>query len=282
MKHRIFTILGCFLFCAKLARADTITPHQEKRSDGKVNIGGMLHSEKDLEDPRYRAYAEKLAKDVEKMRAKAKEPVDLSNELMFNIISLWPDSSSKYRDAAKIEFLKRPEETKKEILTILDVQIDNDSLIMFFSILPRIAKLYGMDYYMEITKKVLFHPYTIKNDFLLLENGNLIDALAESPYDETETLDKLIEQGRVIKGSDLEKKWRKMLTKSEVNGREHPAHTSAEGKQQGQRSAIDEATNEESNDKRAKLPWIVSSILLTFCLSLFVWVRIKSKKYPAK
>ena len=145
MKHLIHVVIHCFLFCVQLARADTATPEQEKRTDGKVNIGGVLHSEKDMDDPRYRAYAEKLVKDLEKMREKAKEPVDLSNELMLNIITLWSGSSSKYKEAAEIEFLKRPEETKKEIQRILDANRDHDSLVTFFSILPRIAKLYGMD-----------------------------------------------------------------------------------------------------------------------------------------
>lgn len=278
MKLFIHIAIHFFLFCVQLAQADTETPQQEKRTDGKVNIGGILHSEKDMEDPKYRAYAEKLAKDVEKMREKAKEPVDLSNEYMLNIVTLWPSPSSKYNEAAEIEFLKRPEETKKEIQRILDTKREHDSLVTFFSVLPRIAKLYGMDYYMEITKKVLFHPYTIKNDFMLLENGKLIDALAESPHDETATLDKLIEQERVIKDSELEKKWRKMLTKSDAIIRDHPPHNAADGHASEQASAIVPAQDEELETKRAKTPWIVSGLLVTFCLSMLIWLRVKSKK----
>ena len=283
MKFFIYVAIHCFLFCVHLARADTATPEQEKRTDGKVNIGGVLHSEKDMEDSRYRAYAEKLAKDLEKMREKAKEPLDLSNEAMLNIVTIWPVSSSKYQEAAEIEFHKRPEEVKKEIQRILDTKREHDSLVSFFSALPRIAKFYGMDYYMEITKKVLFHPYTIKNDFMLLENGNLIDALAESPHDETATLDKLIEQGRVTKGSDLEIKWRKMLTKNAGGSNEQPAHTAAaNGSQQENHTTNHAAAEKTSESKRLSLPWKISGILLAFCLSLFVWIRIKSKKYPAK
>jgi hypothetical protein len=279
MKHHIHITIHCILFCVPLAQADTATPEQEKRTDGKVNIGGVLHSEKDMEDPRYRAYAEKLAKDLEKMRAKAKEPVDLSDEHTLNIISLWPGSSSKYKKATEIELLKRPEEVKKEIQKILDTKQEHESLVIFFSVIPRIAKLYGMDYYMEITKRVLFHPYTIKNDFMLLENGNLMDALAESPHDETATLDKLIEQGRVTKGSDLEIKWRQMLTKNAGGSHEHPAHTTAAyGSQQENHTIHHAADDQTSESKRLPLPWKISGILLAFCLGLFVWLRCKSSK----
>jgi hypothetical protein len=279
MKFLIYVAIHCFLFCVHLARADTAAPEQEKRTDGKVNIGGVLHSEKDMEDPRYRAYAEKLAKDLEKMRAKAKEPLDLSNEHMLNIVAIWPGSGSKYQEAAEIEFLKRPEETKKEIQRILDTKREHDSLVTFFSAIPRIAKFYGTDYYMEITKKVLFHPYTIKNDFMLLENGKLMDALAESPHDETATLDKLIEQGRVTKGSDLEIKWRIMLTKNAGGSNEHPAHTTAaNGSQQENHTTNHSADEQTSESKRLPLPWKISGALLAFCLGLFVWLRLKSSK----
>jgi hypothetical protein len=280
MKHFINIAIHFFLFCVQLARADTATHEQEKRTDGKVRIGGILHSEKDLEDPKYRTYAEKLAKDVEKMREKAKEPVDLSNKPMLEIISLSNSLvDEKYLIAARMEFLKRPEETKNAIREIVNSKIDGEHLpIMLLSTIP-VAKNFGSDYHNQIVKKVLFHPLAGNYNDIFLTFGNLMDALAESPHDETATLDKLIEQGRVTKGSELEIKWRKMLTKKAGGSNERPAHTTAaNGSQQGKYPAKDTAENESSESQRLPLPWKISGVLLAFCLGLFVWLRIKSSK----
>jgi len=280
MKHLFHLAIHCFLLCVQLARADTATPEQEKRTDGKVNIGGVLHSEKDMEDPRYRAYAEKLAKDLEKMREKAKEPVDLSNKPISEIISLSNSLvDEKYLIAARKEFLKRPDETKNAIREIVDSKFDGELLpIMLLSTIP-VAKNFGSDYHNQIVKEVLFHPLAGNYNDIFLTFGNLMDALAESPHDETATLDKLIEQGRVTKGSDLEIKWRKMLTKNAGGSNEHPAHTAAaNGSQQENHTTNHAATEQASESKRLPLPWKISGILLAFCLSLFVWLRLKSPK----
>jgi hypothetical protein len=197
-----------------------------------VNIGGVLYREDEMKDPEKRRKTEQAIKRVQQLKEIERQPRDYRNittSELFKIV-LTHTGNVRFSDDLK-ELSKRPEETKAAIDNFLRNEKPfpfNDDLL-FFSILPSVAKVLGTEYHVEVTKRILDHPLAKKYDDVLLEDktssmvgGGLLDHLAATGKDETQTLDKLIDEGRIERGSELESKWRKRLSGGERKVKDRP------------------------------------------------------------
>lgn len=200
-----------------------LSSSEETRRDGMVNIGGVLYPEEDITEPQYRKKAEQLAERLESLKEVDQQHRDYSSLTTPNLLKVALDSTSNITlDAALTELSSRPEEAKKAIDEVLDEERQYEGAITFLSRLPSVASRFGVDYEVEVTKRILDHPLIRQNDQVFLNEKisqimrrSLLDHLAVSDEDETGTLDKLIAEGRITKGSEFEAKWRKRLASGE-------------------------------------------------------------------
>lgn len=191
-----------------------------------VNIGGILYSEEEMKDPKNRRKAEITAKRIEQLKEANEQPRDYSDVPTPKLMRLTLATMSQVNwDAGLEELSKRPTETKSAIDEILHEERDHDGVLMFFSRLPVVAKLFGQDYEIDVTKRILDHPLGKRHhDHLLFhgmlpmrKNGSLLDHFVGPDRDGIAVLDRLIEQGRVEVGSKFEKTWRKRLSAGRSN-----------------------------------------------------------------
>lgn len=241
---------GFFLAMISICHAEpSISKSGEIRTDGMVSIGGVLYSEEEMKDPEKRRKTEQAIKRIQQLKELERKPRDYLNittEELFRTV-LRSTGNVHFRDDLK-ELSERPAETKAAIDSFLENENPFYGDLLFFSILPSVAEVLGTEYHVEVVKRILNHPLAKKYDEVLLEDktssivgGGLLDHLATSGKDETGTLDKLIAEGRIERGSELELKWRKRLSgdhreeknRPEKNGLENvPTHGQEAGKSQ--------------------------------------------------
>jgi hypothetical protein len=157
-----------------------------------------------------------LEESLEKLRKAERAPRDYSMTPTEDLLRLALDivQSDKSYKAALEELSRRPDETKALIRNFLQKEIPTDSDITSFTMLPRVANLFGTEYKVQITKEILFHPLFKNYDLKLVyfHNPEIIGDLGSSTHDETPVLDRLIADGRLERGSEAEKHWRKLLS----------------------------------------------------------------------
>jgi len=206
------------------------------------------------------------------------------------------------------ELEKRTDELKKLIRTRVAVSIPKDKLgnhIMEIKGLPQMAKLVSLEFQIEITKKSLEREGIPKGlDHHLLSYDYLFKILQQSSHDETAILDRLIEEGRIIKGSKFDRKWRALLqgkpektenTKIESgDDLQHPKkeHINLEPSEQDKQKEISDrpATRSENNanplnqsksetkntrlvNEESRLPWIIGGLLILGIPGLFFFMK---------
>ncbi|MEY4246065.1 MAG: hypothetical protein RLZZ245_3650 [Verrucomicrobiota bacterium] len=115
---------------------------------------------------------------------------------------------------ARDELKNRPDEVRVMLEKILKLPGHTfDTLIQ----LPFLAGIVGTDYQVEVAKRCLFHEAMKQGDMSLriqedVEGYGIFSLIAQSKHDETAVLDRLIEEGRLERGSEFEMKWRKLLS----------------------------------------------------------------------
>jgi hypothetical protein len=267
--------LWIFLASACICLAEP-SSSDKTRSDGMVDIGGILYPEENAKNPESRKKAEQLAHRIESLKGSDSQFRNYSDMSTPDLLITALDTMSNATwEAALIELSKRPEETKKAIDEMLDEKKPYSGAVMFFYRLPSVASRLGVDYEVIVTKKILEHPLVKQNDKVFLNDAlsdvmgsGFLEHLAASGEDETKILDKLIAEGRVVKDSEFEVKWRKRLagtdktqTRPEKKGQEagNDISLKVSGKPTGRGDQYNDAFGEWNS-----YPWklIIPGVLL--------------------
>jgi len=213
---------------------------------GMVNIGGVLYPEKEMEDPAKRKKAELTAKRVEQLKKAEERPLDcskLSSDEIFRQL-LTSSGGGAFWKAGVEELAKRPDDAKKLIGKILSKK---EPLLYEFGKLPVLAGTFGKDYQVEVTKKIIFHPAIRKYDKWFIGQGELLRYLEGSSNDETLVLDRLAEEGRIVRGSEMDLKWRRRLAGGNRKGKRRPEKIGPQGvRNHGRKTEANQDLNSES------------------------------------
>lgn len=255
-------ILGYCLAIISTGQAEPSTPKDgEPRADGMVNIGGVLYSEEEMKDPEKRRKAELAIERILQLKEASASPrnySDISTPELFKTV-LESTRNVRFKDDLN-ELSKRPLETRVAIDGFLNNEKPFDGDLLFFSVLPSVAEVLGAEYHVQVVKRILDHPLAQKYDEVLLEDktssmvgGGLLNHLAASGKDETGTLDKLIAEGRIERGSELELKWRKRLSGGERKEKDRPEKNDPQDARAGDRVPggipMGKADSEASSDR---------------------------------
>ena len=279
MKRTFSKTIAIFLSLAGISVAES----RETRSDGKVNIGGILYPEEEMKDPERRRKAELVAEQVAKMKKNDQKPRDYTSTPTSELLAMALDTMSNNSwDAALEELSKRPDEMKAAVDEFLENDKPYYADILFFSRLPAVAKVFGAEYHVEVVKKILDHPLAKKYDEVLLEDktssmvgGGLLDHLAASGKDETQTLDKLITEGRIERGSEMETKWRKRLSGGERKEKDRPEKNDTQDARTGDRKKGAIPSGKADSESSSDLSYLVAGgviVLLGILAILFkIW-----------
>ena len=145
-----------------------------------------------------------------------------TTEELFDFIP--PGSKSISSRLARDELKKRPDEVRVMLEKILELPGHTfDTLIQ----LPFLAGIVGTDYQVEVAKRCLFHQAMKQGDMSLriqedVEGYGIFSLIAQSKYDETSVLDRLVAEGRLERGSEFEMKWRKLLSVGNLKEKNRP------------------------------------------------------------
>lgn len=277
----IFQQIGCLFVVATACVGETSTENEHKASpEGEVNVGEILHSAGDVEDEEASRKMEILSDKIETMRKAEEQERDFSASPTDELLRVALDTTSNNSWTAAVDELsKREDETKAAIARFLQNDRPFQADVAWFSRLPALAKSFGAEYQAQVTKEILFHPLARRYDQVLLIQGNLIDNLAVSPRDESSVLDRLIAQGRLERGSELEVKWRKTLShqaRPEKNGasdmqRRDKQNKSSESTPLQQASGSDTSPRDPLapfEGSRAPIGWLVLAVVVGAALGL--------------
>jgi len=247
-----------------------------------VNIGGVLYPEDEMKDPEKRRKAELALERIEQQKEIENKPRDYSKISTSELLKIVLGSTGnvRFKDDLK-ELSERPAETREAIDNFLKNENPFYEDLLFFSRLPSVAKMLGTDYEVEVTKRILKHPLAKKHDQILFEDksssmvgGGLFDHLASSDKDETETLDGLIDEGRVERGSELEIKWRKLLSQT-ARSEKKPMHDTQDGNEGNSDSNLANKSSNRSVDRKGNfLPIVITASILLVALGLLIWRKI--------
>lgn len=237
-------LTASFLATISICHAELATPENGvPRTDGMINIGGVLYSEEEMKAPEKRRKTEQAIKRIQQLKElekKLRDYTDISTPELFEIV-LTHTGNVRFREDLN-ELSKRPAETKAVIENFLRNEKPFNDNLLLFSRLPSVAKVLGTEYHVEVVKRILNHPLAKKYDEVLLEDktssmvgGGLLDHLVASGKDETQTLDKLIAEGRIGRGSKMEIKWRKRLSGAERKEKERPERNDSQDERTGDR-----------------------------------------------
>lgn len=209
------------------------------------------------------------------------------------------------------ELKKRPKEFEIAIRKKASRSINKlyrGSFIHELTLLPEYAVFISKDFQLEIAKITLFREEYNDIESYAFPFDYLFNILTKSRHDETAILDRLIEEGRVIKGSKFDKKWRALLQKKiEKNESENfefrdklqpfkEGHVNLEKDENNKPKEISDspATQSENNtiphnqleadsnkprriDKESRLPWIIAGLIaLSLAGAFFIKSRISS------
>lgn len=216
----LYKIIPSWLALSCLSLAEP--PSTERPpTDGMVNIGGVLYPEEEMKDSERRRKAELLATRIEQMKEANLRPRDYSETPTSELLTMALGTMNNVNwDAALKELSERPDEARTAIEELLQNEKPFYDVALFFSRLPAVAQVLGTNYEAEVAKEVLNHPLTKEYDQAIWRSEEIasmmgrsfLDHLKASRRDETGTLDKLIEEGRLERGSEFELKWRKLLS----------------------------------------------------------------------
>jgi len=282
---RSFTKLtASFLAMISICHAEPATPENGvPRTDGMINIGGVLYSEEEMKDPEKRRKTEQAIKRIQQLKELGKRPrdyTDISTQELFEIV-LTHTGNLRFREDLN-ELSKRPTETKAAIEDFLRNEKPFNDNLLLFSRLPSVAKVLSTEYHVEVVKKILDHPLAKKYDEVLLEDktssmvgGGLLDHLAASGKDETQTLDKLITEGRIERGSEMEIKWRKRLSGGERKEKDRPEKNDSQDARTGDRKKGAIPSGKADSESSSDLSYLVAGgviVLLGILAILFkIW-----------
>jgi hypothetical protein len=192
------------------------------------------------------------------------------------------------------ELKKRPNELKKVIRARSAVTIPQNKLGFYIGEirgLPEIAILVSPEFQIEITKKSLEREGIPKGlGHHLLSYDYLFKILQQSSHDETAVLDRLIEEGRIIKGSKFDRKWRALLqgkpektenTKIESgDDLQHPKKeisdrpaTRSENNANPLNQSKSETKNTRLVNEESSFSWIIGGLLILGIPGLFFFMK---------
>jgi hypothetical protein len=174
------------------------------------------------------------------------------------------------------ELTKRPEEVRSALLKELDSQS------ITFDVLYRIPFLAGIvdtEFQVEVAKRCLFRKEMKEADMALqiqeATGRGIFSLIAQSKYNETAVLDKMIDEGRLERGSDFEMKWRKLLSvghRKEKNRAEKNALRDAQtGDRKTEGIPIGKEDSESSSDSGYLVAGGVIVLLGILALLFKVW-----------
>jgi hypothetical protein len=277
-------IIAYSLAIISICRAEPYTSNNvESRTDGMVNIGGVLYPEDEMKDSEKRRKAELAIERIEQLKKIESMPRDyseISTSALLTIV-LGTTGNVRFKDDLK-KLSERPVETREAIDNFLKNEKPFHEDLLFFSRLPSVAKMLGTDYEVEVTKRILNHPLAKKHDQILFEDksssmagGGLFNHLASSDKDETETLDGLIQEGRVERGSELEIKWRKLLSKA-AHSEKRPMRDTQDGNEGISGSNLGNKRSNRSLDRNGNfLPTVITASIFLVALGLLIWRKIE-------
>lgn len=196
---KLHILILSLYFCAFSIWAD------QRPTDSPNQSGNSLEELELMESVR-----EKLKK--QEIYWRSKDFSKYTTEELFDFIP--PGSTSISSRLARDELKKRPDEVRVMLEEIL--KLPGHTFDTLYQV-PFLAGIVGTDYQVEVAKRCLFHQEMKQGDMSLriqqdLEGYGIFSLIAQSKHDETAVLDRLIDEGRLERGSEFEMKWRKLLS----------------------------------------------------------------------
>jgi hypothetical protein len=273
---RIIEAAASVLFLSAFAWAFSgLAGASELMPDGAgetVRIGNLVLDDVNLSDPAERAKVENMAKRIEEMRKNTPPPArDLTGTPtgeLFSQAVLCTEGRPPPQDVIA-ELSRRKDELKRLIESSLDKPGLAADRVLELSRMPYWAGIVGSEYQAEVAGRLLFHPDMprVVADVHLLDKGGLLSLVAESRHDQTAILDRLIAEGRIEKGSEVERRWRKRLEGARHNGG---------GRQVPQKGNMDrnDALERSKSPEGAGVPsWIYVLSVAILAFGVWIWVR---------
>lgn len=216
---------------------------------------------------------EKIKKSVDDWEEESKNFVmpDYSRsstaELFSDAISYSQERGPQFKAVIK-ELEKRPKELKKIIQNKISKPISGSDFGMLeVPMLVTLAGYVDLEFQIEIAKITLFREKVVYFDPLFLAEPFILNILRQSKNDESAVLEKLIKEGRIVRGSKTEKQWsilrekmhpkveNKIIESSGVSLRPRKKNETSISQSEA------EPKNPKEVDEKGNLLWIISGIL---------------------
>jgi hypothetical protein len=174
------------------------------------------------------------------------------------------------------ELTKRPKEVRSALLNELD------STYITFDVLYRIPFIAGIvdtEFQVEVAKRCLFRKEMKEVDMALqiqeATGRGIFSLIAQSKNNETAVLDKLIDEGRLERGSEFEMKWRKLLSVGNRKEKNRAEKNDPRDARTGYRETEGIPMGKEDSESSSDLGYLVAGgviVLLGILAMLFkVW-----------
>lgn len=253
---------------------------------------------------------ERFRIEMDKIRKQAREPVpvqDLSGEDTSDLVDRYlyrSEASAGRQEYAELQ--KRPQELKTEILKRLDklpedlavapkhirekakddigrAHLDDVYLLLQTyegNRLPEIAGAVSPEFQVQVTKACLFHPGYRALDACAIQLQNAFRHLAISEYDESEVLDRLIAEGRLERGSEIETKWRKEFSKNPRKARLDLRQMPQTPNGPPSSVTLADASAEASEESLiSRWPLIAAGVLVLSATAIWLWSTIRAQRH---
>ena len=251
MKYKIYLLL--MMTCSLSIGAETKNLFDRLRGIDHLPPEEIAKIKKNLD-----AWEEDSKKFVMPDYSKSSTP-----ELYSNAISYSQGAGPQFKAVIE-ELEKRPEELKNIIQSKISIPLGSTNFEMLeIPMLVTLAGYVDLEFQIEIAKKTLFRKKVEYFDPILVSEPFILNILKKSKNDESEVLERLIEEGRIIKGAKIEKQWsvlrQRNLPKKEGKVISHPPMNKLEA----------EPKNTEQTDEETRVPWIIAGILTLGTLAIF-------------
>jgi len=201
---------------------------------------------------------------------------DISTKDLFeaSVVYRMPNQDQFHRPIW-LEIKKRPEELehiirekiKQDVLSLAEI---DRCFYMAHSIDPSAGA--------EIARELARHKSIKKFDsYYMAPSKEIFDLLNESPRDEMNFIEEMISAGRIEKGSDIEKRWRRALKPKFIQQKRIPKEEVLDDSRSSKESVRSVVVNEDEESKsQSRLPWTIGALVLL--LGSFAYWRLTKSK----
>lgn len=228
----------------------------------------------DMSDPEARRKVRLLQERIEAAARADQERVspDLTDETIERLVYLTiiADDPRTLEECFE-ELSRRP----GELIPYVENYVKNPSLQLHqIDRIIRTSLAAGRDFQNKIAKQLLFHPSASSYDFTLLgyDHGLPLMILARAATDETEVIDRLVEEGRIEKGSELESSWRMEFAKHR-SSEERSILRRPDRRRAGEDGDSQNTSRSESRSKGVTL--LIGVIFAALVSVSVIWIRMK-------